>query len=69
MLVAIVCQAKNATLTRAGITPEQAVFGRPLRWTESANRDDDEIMLAALGTEGEAWKSAQTRAAAKVTML
>ena len=43
-LAAIVFQAKNSVLTRAGVTPEQAVFGRPLRWTESANRDDEETM-------------------------
>ena len=66
MLVARVSQAKNAILTRAGLTPEQAVFGRPLRWTESISRDDEEVMLAALGADGEAWKAAQIRSVAKV---
>ena len=68
-LCALVCQAKNATLTRAGLTPEQAVFGRPLMWTESANRDDEEIMLAALGRDGELWKAAQIRAVAKIAFI
>ena len=56
-------------MTCAGLTREQVVFGRPLRWTESTNRDDEEVMLAALGTDGEAWKAAQIRSAAKVSLL
>ena len=68
-LVAIVCQAKNAILTRAGLTPEQAVFGRPLRWTGSTERDDEEVTLAALGVDGEVWKAAQIRSAATVPLL
>jgi len=67
--IAICCQAKNATLTRNGLTPEQAVFGRALRWTESNNKDDDEVLMAALGTDGEAWKAAQIRSAAKIAMI
>ena len=55
-----------AALTRNGTTPEQAVFGRSLRRTDLCNRDDDEIPLAALGANGEAWKAVQIRAAAKM---
>ncbi len=42
LAMAVCLQAKNATMSRNGVTPEQAVFGRSLRWTESANKDDDE---------------------------
>ena len=65
----ICCQAKNATLTRHGLTPEQGVFGRSLRWTDLCNADDEECPLAALGADGEAWKSSQIRAAAKMHLL
>ena len=36
-VLSICVQAKNATLTRKGNTAEQAVFGRSLRWSETAN--------------------------------
>ena len=62
-------QAKNSTMTRNGMTPEQAVFGRSLRWFESANRDDDEVLLAVLGSDGDAWLAAQIRAAARVALI
>ena len=42
-LLSFCCQAKNATMTRNGLTLEQAVFGRSLRWTESANADEELI--------------------------
>ena len=42
---------------------------RSLRWTEAASKDDDDIMLAALGSDGEAWKSAQIRSAARIALL
>ena len=56
-------------MTRSGLTPEQAVFGRPLKWTESADKDDEQVMRAALGADGEAWKAAQTRSAAKIALI
>ena len=68
-LLAVCCQAKNATITRNGLTPEQAVFGRSLRWTESANADEDEYLLAALGSDGAAWKASQMRSAARIALL
>ena len=70
-LVLNVCtQAKNATMTRNGMTPEQAVFGRALRWPCAAGTsDEDEIPLGALGTDGEAWLAAQIRAAARMALL
>ena len=70
-LVLCVCtQAKNATMTKNGMTPEQSVFGRALRWPCAAGTaDEDEIPLAALGTDGEAWLAAQIRAAARMALL
>ena len=63
-------QAKNSTLTRNGLTPEQAVFGRALRWPGVAGTaDEDELPLASLGTEGEVWLAAQIRAAARMALL
>ncbi len=67
--LAIVLQAKNATMTRNGFTPEQAVFGRALRWTENQNRDDGDDSLAALGSSGEAWLSSQIRTSAKMALV
>ena len=70
-LVLSVCtQAKNATMTRNGMTPEQAVFGRALCWPCAVGTaDEDEIPLAALGTDGEAWLAAQIRAATRMALL
>jgi hypothetical protein len=69
MLLSVCVQAKNSTLTRNGMTPEQAVFGRALRWPTVGTTDDDEIPMAALGTDGEAWLAAQIRAAARMALL
>ena len=62
-------QAKNATMTRNGVTSEMAVFGRGLRWSESANKDGDEILMSVLDADGPAWLDAQERAAAKIAMI
>ncbi len=67
--LAAIIQAKNATMTRNGTTPEQAVFGRASRWTENANNDDDAILLSVLGSHGIAWKMTQTRTAAKLALI
>ena len=57
-------------MTRNGLTPEQAVFGRALRWPGVAGTaDENEIPLASLGTEGEAWLASQIRAAARMALL
>ena len=32
LALAVCMKATNATMTRAGLTPEQAVFGKSLRW-------------------------------------
>ena len=69
LALALCVQAKNATMTRNGLSPGQAVFGRSLRWFESSNRDDGDVLLAALGSEGEAWLAAQIRAAARVALI
>ena len=50
-------------------TPEQAVFGRSLKFTEVTNRDDDEVMMGVLGRHGFAWKASQVRTAAKMALL
>ena len=68
-LLNLCTQAKNATLTRNGMSPEQAVFGRSLRWPLVGTTDEDEIPLAALGTDGEAWLASQIRAAARMALL
>ena len=62
-------QAKNAVVQSHGISAELAVFGRQLRWPESANKDDDSIPYSALGAEGHAWRATQARAAAKITLI
>ena len=51
------------------MSPEQAVFGRSLRWPQIGTTDEDEIPLAALGTDGEAWLASQICAAARMALL
>ena len=64
------CAAKNSTLTRGGLCPEQAVFGRPLRWSEQMLKDDDDPGVAILGLQdGEAYLSSQCRIAARVALI
>ena len=70
--VALACctQAKNATLTRNGLTAEQAVFGRSLRFTEQNTTDDTEdILVGVLGNSGPAWRAQQIRSAAKLHLI
>ena len=69
LALAVCVQAKYLTMSRSGLTPEQAVFGRSLRWLESENRDDGDVLLAALGSDGEAWLAAQIRAAARISLI
>ena len=64
-----IINAKNSTMSRNGMTPEQAVFGRSLKFTELSNTDDDEVMMSVLGSHGLAWKASQIRTAAKVMLL
>ena len=68
MCWSVVLQAKNAIVTRNGMTPEQAVFGQSLRWP-TLNRDDGGEPLVARGAEGEAYRTMQLRAAAKIALL
>jgi len=56
-------------MTRNGMTPEQAVFGKSLRWFNAATQDDNDTMLAALGSDGEAWLAAQIRATARIALI
>ena len=51
------------------MTPEQAVFGRSLNFSEVTNRDDDETFMGILGRHGVAWKASQIRTAAKIALL
>ena len=69
MALAVCLQAKNGTMTRNGMTPEQAVFGRCLRWFPSQNDDEDHVMLAALGSDGVAWLQAQMRSTARIALI
>ena len=64
-----IAQAKNATMTRNGMTPEQAVFGRSLAFGEQANRDDDEVVMSSLGSHGVQWKATQIRSAARMALI
>ena len=64
-----ILNAKNSTMTRNGMTPEQAVFGRSLRFTELSNIYDDQVLMSVLGNHGLAWKASQIRTAAKVMLL
>ena len=67
--LASICNAKNTTMTRNGMTPEQAVFGRSLRFTQLCNNDDDQVLMSVLGSHGMAWKASQIRTAAKIMLL
>ena len=64
-----ILNAKNSTMTRTGMTPEQSVFGRSKRFTELSNTDDDQVLMNVLGNHGMAWKTSQIRTAAKVMLL
>ena len=64
------CAAKNSTITRNGVSPEQAVYGRPLRWADEMIKDDDDPGIAVLGRkDGEAWLSTQARVAARMAII
>ena len=67
--LAIRLQAKNSTMARNGMTPEQMVFGRCLRWYPSDDDEDDHVMLAALGSDGAASLQAQMRATARIALI
>ena len=70
LALALCCQAKNSLMTRNGLTAEQAVFGRSLRFTELGTVDDgDEVLVSVLGPYGPAWRAAQIRTAAKMHLL
>ena len=57
-------------MTRHGLTAEQAVFGRSLRFTEMGTVDDgDEVLVSVLGSYGPAWRAAQIRTAAKMYLV
>ena len=61
--------AKNSTNTRNNMTPEEAVFGRSLKFTEVVNRDDADILMGVRGRHGMAWKASQIRTVAKIMLL
>ena len=57
-------------MTRNGLTAEQAVFGRSLRFTELSTVDDgDDVLVSVLGASGPAWRASQIRTAAKLHLL
>jgi len=63
-------QAKNSTLLRYGYTPEQAVFGRALRWP-SVLTDGEEHPIAALDAdpESEYTQAVQMRNTARLALI
>ena len=64
------CQAKNSVMTRKGLSAEQAVFGRSLRFTEHWTVDhDDDVLVSVLGAHGPAWRATQIRSAVKLQLL
>ena len=70
LALALCCQAKNSLMTRNGLTADQAVFGRSLRFTELSTVDDgDDVLVSVLGTNGPAWRASQIRTAAKMHLL
>ena len=70
LALAACCQAKKSVMTRNGLTAEQAVFGRSLRFTELSNVDDgDDVLVSVLGAHGPAWRASQIRTAAKLHLL
>ena len=69
MCLAACVQAKNATMSRNGITPEQAVFGRSLKLTELSNTDDDQILVSVPESHGLAFKASWIRTAANIKLL
>ena len=62
---ALCCQVKNSLMSRNGLTAEQAVFGRSLRFTELSTVDDGvEVWVSVLGAYGPAWRASQIRTTA-----
>ena len=58
MTLALCCQAKNSLMTRNGLTAEQAVFGRSLRFMELSTVDHgDDVLVCVLGAHGAAWRA------------
>ena len=62
--------AKNACIRRHGYTPEQAVFGRALRWPPSlALDDDDQIPWSALTPSAEQARANRMRETARLALV
>jgi len=61
--------AKNSVVRRHGYTPEQAVFGRALRWPSPiALNDDDEIPWSALTPSAEQARANRMRETARYAL-
>ena len=52
MTLAMCMQAKDASLTSCGATPEQSVLGCPLRWCAPSTNEEDASRLPASGRDG-----------------
>ena len=59
-----IINAKNSTMT-----PEQAVFGRSLHYTELCNTEDDQTLMSVVSSHDRAWKASQIKTAAKIMLL
>ena len=64
LALSVACQAKNAVIKRNSRTPEQAVIGRSLQWSNSVLEGDDGVHLAGHSAEGEATRATLMRATA-----
>ena len=51
LALAMCVQAKNATLKRCGVTPEQASFSRLVRWFSPSANEEGSYLLPALGSD------------------
>lgn len=68
MSLAVSVQAKNSLLRRHGYSPEQAVFGRSVRWEPGIINSDD-AGLASLSAPGEAARASLMRMTACVAFI
>ena len=61
--------AKNSVVRRHGYTPEQAVFGKALRWPSPiALNDNDELPRSALTPSAEQARANRTRETARLAL-
>ena len=68
MALAACCQTQDSVMTRNGLSVEQAVFGRSLRFTEQWTVDnDDDVLVAVVVAHGLAWPCLSDQVCSEVT--